>query len=186
MRKFITTICFASIALAGFSQNAFVKDNKVINVSLGIGSTLYGSGYSGLIPPVSASLEYCVKDNLFNDKSSIGVGGYLGFATAKQEWTSGGATYGYRYSNYILGARAALHYQFVDKLDTYAGLMLGYNIGTSSQYGNIPGSFSSSSHSGFAYAGFIGARYYFTDKIAALAEIGYGIAYLNLGVAFKL
>lgn len=183
MRKIITTICIASIALAGFSQNAFVKDSKVINVGIGIGNTLYGSGFSGLIPPISASFEYGVKDNLFNDKSSIGVGGYFGYSGAKMDYS----TWGYRYSSFIIGARGAFHYQFVDKLDTYAGLMLGYNISTVTEYGSVPGfATGASSVGGFTWSTYIGARYYFTNKIAAMAEIGYGIAYLNLGVAFKI
>jgi hypothetical protein len=32
----------------------------------------------------------------------------------------------------------------------------------------------------------VGARYYFTESIAAFAQVGYGIAYLTLGVSFKL
>ena len=37
-----------------------------------------------------------------------------------------------------------------------------------------------------AYSWFVGARYYFTDKLAGMAELGYGITYLNLGVSLKL
>ncbi len=33
---------------------------------------------------------------------------------------------------------------------------------------------------------FLGTRYYFTEKIGAFAELGYGFYNLNLGVTFKL
>ena len=41
------------------------------------------------------------------------------------------------------------------------------------------------SSSGLSIAWFAGARYYFSDNFAVMAEIGYGVAYLNLGIALK-
>ena len=32
---------------------------------------------------------------------------------------------------------------------------------------------------------FAGARYYFSDNIGVMSELGYGIAWLKLGIAFK-
>jgi hypothetical protein len=40
----------------------------------------------------------------------------------------------------------------------------------------------SASH--IAWALFIGARYYFRENMAVMAELGYGPSYLNLGLAF--
>jgi len=48
------------------------------------------------------------------------------------------------------------------------------------------GSLISEVNGGLVYAGFIGARYYFTPKFAAKAELGYGIALINIGVSIKL
>jgi len=45
-------------------------------------------------------------------------------------------------------------------------------------YGPIAGS-------GIAKAFYIGGRYYFTDNLAGMIELGYGIAYLNIGIALK-
>ena len=39
--------------------------------------------------------------------------------------------------------------------------------------------------SGFAFSLHLGTRYYFTDNFAAGIEIGYGVAYANIGVAYK-
>ena len=33
---------------------------------------------------------------------------------------------------------------------------------------------------------YLGARYFFTEQIGAFAELGYTIAFLNLGVTFTL
>jgi hypothetical protein len=177
MKKIVFSLLLAfSFAVASQAQ-VFAKNDKVVNLGVGIGSYLGGVGYSTIIPPISGSFEYGIVDGLINGKASIGVGGYLGFASQKYKYLNDS---GWNYNYFILGARGAFHYQFVDKLDTYAGLMLGYNIATSSgdNVGNV-------SAGGFVYSTFVGARYYFTESIAAFAEIGYGIAVLQLGVAFK-
>ncbi len=88
--------------------------------------------------------------------------------------------YGWNYSSIIVGARAALHYQFIDMLDTYTGLMLGYNVVSSKSFGDFGGVTTSAAGSGIAYSWFLGGRYYFSDNFAGMLELGYGIAYLNL------
>jgi hypothetical protein len=32
---------------------------------------------------------------------------------------------------------------------------------------------------------FVGGRYYFSEFFAAMLELGYGVSYLNIGVALK-
>lgn len=185
----IKSLFFAAFLAFGLlSANAQVveKGDKILNLSVGFGTALYsGSGYNSSVPPVSGSLEVVVKDDLFDGKGAVGVGGYLGYAAYK--WKYSGYDYGWKYSNIIIGPRGYLHYNLMDKLDTYAGIMLGYNIVSSNSYGSYAygGNYSASS-SGVIFSGFVGARYYFNDKVAAMAELGSGIAYLNLGVALKL
>ncbi len=161
----------------------FLKGNKVVNLGLGLGTTLYSGGfYKGTIPPVSASMELGLLDGIIEDKGSIGVGPYLGFASYKWEYQD----WGFKYSNIILGARGCFHYPFIDKLDTYTGLLLGFQIISASEFGTpIPGFNYNASSSGLTGAWFLGGRYYFTDNLAGMLELGYGIAYLNLGVALK-
>jgi hypothetical protein len=134
---------------------------------------------------LSISYERGIIDNLFDDKSSLGVGAYLGYAGNKSELTSGGTVFGWKYNYTIFGVRGALHYQLVDKLDTYAGLMLGYNSVSSSYYGTNDVAGTAATASGLGWSLFLGGRYYFSDNIGAFAELGYGIAYLQLGVTFK-
>ncbi|HKK40813.1 MAG TPA: hypothetical protein VJ963_00295 [Bacteroidales bacterium] len=182
-KNLILIIAFLCIASGAMAQNTFLKGDKVLNLGLGIGSTLYsGSYYTGKTPPISASYEVGVKDELFDSKSSLGIGGYVGYTAAKWEYDN----WGWKYSSFILGVRGILHYQLVDKFDTYTGLMLGYNIVTSKEFGTaVYGYDYSSSSSGIAYSWFLGGRYYFNDKFAGMVELGYGIAYLNLGVSVK-
>lgn len=68
----------------------------------------------------------------------------------------------------------------------YAGVLASYNIldykytdGTGGvygvdSYGSYPG-----------VTPFAGGRYYFTKNFAANAEVGYGVAILQLGVSYK-
>ena len=168
--------------MASGGQNTFREGDKIINIGFGLGSSLYtGSDYTSRTPPISASFELGVKDNLFDEKSSLGVGGYLGYTGAK--WEESG--YGFKYKSFVIGVRGAVHYQLVEKLDTYTGLMLGYNIASASSFGTDWG-LTASAKGGIAYNWFIGGRYSFSDKIAGMVELGYGVAILNLGVAIKL
>ncbi|MCD6660279.1 MAG: porin family protein [Lentimicrobium sp.] len=188
MKKVVITLFAAFMALSLSAQdNLLTKGEKVVNVGIGLGSTLYsGSGYTSTIPPVSASFEIGVKDDVL-DVGSIGVGGYLGYASSKWEYSYFGSTWGYKYTNIILGARGSFHYPLVDKLDTYTGLMIGFNIVSAKETGTVDPLYNySASSSGLIWSWYAGGRYYFTDNFAAMAEIGYGIAWLNLGVALKL
>lgn len=184
MKRILPVLLALVFAISANAQNMFNKGDKVLNLGLGFGSTLYtGSYYTNKIPPVSASFEIGVKDELFDENSSLGVGGYLGYTGAK--WENQG--WGWKYSSFIIGGRGALHYQFIDNFDTYTGLMLGFNVVSSSSYGS-GGMWDqySTAGSGLTYSWFVGGRYYFNETFAGMLELGYGVAYLNVGVAIKL
>jgi len=178
MKKILLLFVMASFALTQLvaQEPIFVKGDKVLNLSLGLGSHYYTSYYKMSVPPVAASLEFGVADGII-DKGSIGVGPYLGYFSSKYA--------GYWKTSYlVLGARGNFHYPLLEKLDTYTGLMLGYNIVSYKDLEGYSGDYSGSS-SGISSAWFIGGRYYFNDNLAAMLELGYGIAYLNIGVALK-
>jgi len=184
MKRFLfLLLAVAMFVMQGYSQDVFVKGDKVLNLSVGLGSGLYnGGGYSNVTPAIAASYEVAVKDELFDANSALGLGGYVGYTGAKYNFGEG---YGWKYTNIIIGARGAVHYQFIDNLDTYGGLMLGYNIVSSKTYGT--GVFAGdATGSAFLLDIFVGGRYYFSDRFAGLVEVGSGIAYLNVGVAIKM
>jgi hypothetical protein len=166
-------------------ESMFKKGDAILNGSIGFGSVLFsGLGYHTSVPPIAASLEYGILDKVI-DKGSIGVGGYIGYSAYK--WEYSGSDWGWRYNNIIIGARGVLHYPFVERLDTYTGLLVGFNLRTSSEYGpSNPAYGYAPSGSGPAWSWFIGGRYYFNRQFAALAEIGYGIAWFNIGIAYRL
>jgi hypothetical protein len=163
-------------------ESTFSKGDKVLNLGIGFGGRWSGSYMKTSIPPLSASFEVGVKDGVL-EKGSIGVGGYLAYASHKWEYSG----YGWKITDFIIGARGTFHYPLVEKLDTYTGLLVGYDISTEKEIGTTPygGGLYNSSYGGLTYAWFVGARYYFSDSFAALGELGVGITYLNLGIALK-
>ena len=185
MRKFLLTLLVSGmLVFSAQAQNTFGKGDMVLNLGLGLGSTLYsGSHYTNRTPPISASFEVGVKDQLFDEKSSLGIGGYLGYTGAKWDYQG----WGWNYTSIIIGPRGILHYQLLDKLDSYTGLLLAYNVVSSKTFGSS-GMWNnySASASGLTFSWFLGGRYYFNNNIAGLLELGYGVSYLNLGVAFRL
>jgi hypothetical protein len=178
---FVSAIILVSAQLLA-QEPSFKAGDKVVNIGIGLGSSWYsGTYYSMTFPPINASLEVGVKDGVL-EKGSIGVGGLIGYSGYKYEYSS----YKWTYSNFVLAGRGYFHYPLVNKLDTYTGLGLGYNIASEkwSGTGTDPGS--TDSWGGFVWSWFIGGRYYVKENFALMAELGYGSYYLNLGVAFKL
>ncbi|TFH24431.1 MAG: hypothetical protein E4H10_10655 [Bacteroidia bacterium] len=163
-------------------ESMFNKGDNVINLGIGIGNTLYtGSYYTKGVPPVSFSFEHGIVDGVL-DKGVIGILGYVGYSSYKYDYLG----WGYKYSNIIIGAGGLFHYPLVKKLDTYAGILLGYNIATAKEFGTSIGWDYNATSGGIIFSGFVGARYYFTESIAAFAQLGYGIAYLTFGVSIRL
>lgn len=179
MKHFLLLVAvLAIISTAASAQETFSKGDNLITGQIGIGSGL----------AVSATYENCVKSGLFaTEKGAIGVGGYVGYSHYSDSYSGYGVHSDWNYNNIILGVRGNLHYEFIDRLDSYAGLMLGYEIVNSNhdvdtEYGDFSGDVDAS---GFAFSIHIGTRYYFTDRFAAGIEVGYGVAYANVGVAYK-
>jgi hypothetical protein len=182
MKKLLISFAAVYFAITQLvaQEPAFIKGNKVVNLGLGIGSNLYRETYNTIVPPVSASLEVGVANHIL-EKGEIGVGGYLAASKYKYEFSNKG----WKTSELIIGARGNFHYPLIIKLDTYTGLMLGYRILSTEYFGGFGNENYTGSSNGLIWAWFLGARYYFSERLAAMLELGYGVAYLNLGVALK-
>ena len=167
-----------AVAFAGFvslgeahAQKTFGKGAQTASIMIGLpsGSSTFSSI---LIPPITGVYEYGLVGNLFSSgNGSIGVGAQGEFALYR-------ASADRYYSYAFVGARGALHYEFVPKLDTYAGLALGWAFAGSS----VPGGGSAAA---FRSQIFVGGRYYVTPTLGLGGELGYGLTLLNLGVTFR-
>ena len=174
------SMCWIVTVQVSAQESTFKKNDNVVSLGIGFGGILYtdyiymGRDYTRT-PVFALSYERCVVDNLFDEHSAIGIGGLIGYTSAKY--------WGWKTTDYIIGVRGALHYAFVDKLDTYAGSMIGYNVHTWKWNSSILEDTHISDSSGLTYSLFAGARYYFTDSFAAFAEASYGYSFFNAGLS---
>ncbi|MDR1005561.1 MAG: hypothetical protein LBL74_01680 [Bacteroidales bacterium] len=141
-------------ALAALFMTSAVQAQDTFSKGSFIGTL--GVGITNYTIPVSGALDWSVT-SLWNEKSNLGVGVVAGVGLGDPFYV-------------LVGGRVSLHYQFVDKLDTYFGLTLGYLV---------------TGETGFGWAACLGARYYFWDNIGLFAEIGGGWSILTVGASFK-
>lgn len=172
MKKYsLLIVLLFCLAGSNLSFAQFAKGQKDLNIGIGLGSN-YGL-------PIGASLDFGITDN-------ISLGAYLGYASKTEELGFGFVSYKWNYTAILMGARAAYHLKLVDNLDTYGGVLLGYNYGSVSLQGDRNGFFGAEpEYGGLAWAGFIGGRYRFSERMGAFAELGYGIAILQAGLNVK-
>lgn len=173
------------LAFLVFSTRAqeFQKGTNVISAGIGLGSSILSYSGASQSPALSLQYERGVWD--IGGPGVISLGAYAGY----KGYSFSGADYSEKWHYTVLGVRSAYHYNGlnVDKLDLYGGAMLSYNLlsfsYTASNGYNISGAGSYGSNVGLSL--YVGARYFFTDQLAVLAELGYGVAYLNVGIAAK-
>ena len=163
----LCTSLFAQESKSSNSSEAlFYKGAKVAQIGIGLGSSL------GL--PLNASFEYGITDK-------IGIGPYIGYAGKSYDLLGSK----YKVTSIIIAAKGNYHFYQKEKIDIYGGATLGFNMAKAKWVGTstLP---ISASYGGFTYGFHVGGRYYFNPKIAGFAELGYGLGYLNIGLAFKL
>lgn len=166
-----SVLCAASVANA----QSFNVGDKNASATIGL-----GGGYG---TPIGLSYEQGISE--LSDGFILGAGGYFGYSGYNESWAYGKMVY----SNIFLAAEGNVHYTKIsDKLDLYAGLRLGYNVGSCDvkfddpQYEKYaPGA----SAGGFIYTTHVGANYYVTDVLAINLEAGYGLASLSAGVTYR-
>ena len=149
----------------------------------GIGSYVYATNADASFPPLTAAFDMGYNEN-------ISIGGLVSYTSAKYDFSGYGYGYTWTWSYFILAARGAYHYDLLHNanVDTYGGIMLGYNVASFSEThtGTGFGLGGGSANGGVLFGGYAGAKYFFTPKLAAQVEVGFGLALLNIGVAYKL
>ncbi len=181
MRKFFAVVVlgFVLSSAAAFAQKSFLPGGNsnfngrdfYVGAHFGLGGGVYG----GLGPVVN--VEYGILSNL-GLTGSVGFFGYSYNYLTNVTWT-------YTQIPIIIGANYHFDLLKVNKLDTWVGVGAGYVV--SSWTSSDPAYTGFSTGSYFTWDGRLGARYYFSDKLAAKLELGYwALGYLRLGVDFKL
>ena len=176
------------------NAQVFEQGSNQLNLGYGVGlgygrllnaySANQGYKFSGF-GPAFLSYERGITDN-------IGVGASISYSSYGAKWIDNVIyDYSYRWSTLSIMARGAYHFSVSnDKFDPYAGVGLGFMKFGYKWTSNDP-TFNESNQNvslgtPFGYQIFAGARYMFSDKIGAYAEIGYGLSVANFGLTFNL
>jgi hypothetical protein len=184
---FVSTalLLFCMLSIVTVKAQTYQAGNNVISAGLGLGSSI-GNGYTYGSQSPGFSLQY--ERGIWEaGPGVISLGGYLGFKGYSASGSQGGYTYDDKWNYTIIGARGAYHFTGVpvENLDLYAGLMLSYDNLSFSTSTNIPGGLPGSYSSAFELTPFVGAKYYFAGNLGGFAELGYGVAFLNIGLSYK-
>jgi hypothetical protein len=186
-RILVLSVLAILIASVSYGQMAYKKGDQAASAMFGLGFSHSLSGTATTVPPLSAAFDYGYNEN-------ISIGGIIGYESEKYESSSFGYGYKFTYSYLIIAARGAYHVDLLHNanIDTYGGVLLGYDVASSSaEYtGNWAGLLgiqpSAESVGGAVFGVFAGGRYYFNRNLAVQLEVGYGLSYLNIGIAYKL
>ncbi|MEL6866195.1 MAG: hypothetical protein AAFP19_17330 [Bacteroidota bacterium] len=163
------------------SKTTFNNQTMVAQVGIGLGG--YANTYSSQTPIISAAFEKAYKEKI--GPGYLGIGGQIGYKSATYDYGSVGFRYNWKYRYTMLAARALYHPDFIsiDNFDVYGGLTLGMYFLRFSSNDDLFVNYNSNH---VLLGAVVGAKYYFTEQLAAYAELGYGLGYLNVGIAYKL
>jgi hypothetical protein len=189
MRKTLLTFTLLVLFSGSMFSQPFGKDSQAINLGIGFGNTiLTGSYYSFTIPVIAAAYEYGLVEIGMGPHVTgvISAGGFLGYANNKYKYPNWTGDVSLVYNTFQVSARGNYHFIFHDKIDTYAGIQLGYAIINSKWKGDSSIPPYSAVGSKFAGGGYVGGRYYWNDSWAVYAELGWMLYIFSFGVTYRL
>lgn len=178
MKKLVLIIAaIVCISVGSNAQGMFEKGTQLFKLGIGVN----GNG-----TPFEVSYERGVKEDFLGVQGLVlGLGGNIGYYGYKEDFAGYGMNYSWKYTDFIVAGRALAHYPLINKLDTYGGVILGYNVASVKYDGPNSSSIPTPSAGGFVFGGVVGTRYEFSQTWGAYVEAGFGISNLNLGVAYK-
>jgi hypothetical protein len=168
---------------------AFPKGALAFNLGIGLGDLFWGGGYGSAlgVSPVF-DVDYALTDKL--GIGNIAIGGTVAYTSTSFNNTYLGTAH-YKFSAILVGLRGSYHFMFLsgdlaNKLDPYAGILLGYII-TNNPNGLFDNNYSLvGKASAFQPGIFAGAHYYFVRHFGAFAELGYnGFSIFTIGITVK-
>jgi len=137
-----------------------------------------GLGATVKFPPVVASAEYCLPTGV-----PISLGALFGFY--QFEWKSALERWVETWTLATFGARANWHWNInASWLDLYTGAFVGYTYFKWSSDSNPYPGYVQPYYGGIDFGGQVGAHFYFSSHIGAVAEFGYPFA-AKAGLALK-
>jgi len=181
LTPYILLLAFLNRPAVNTYSQTFDLEDKVLSAGIGFGYT-YGfvSGASSW-PAIHLSFEKGFRE--LSDIGIVSLGGILGFQHASVS--------DLKWNDFIIGGRGTLHLTTldIDNVDVYGGASLGLRIYSTPKWvaiGLLDWEWKSDTSVGAFLGFFAGGRYYFTETIAAFAELGWDVAWFKLGISAKL
>ncbi len=175
LKKFIGTMAVVLLIAAPAQQAAAQLPKGYTDV--GVVAGLGGIGESSVA--LGGRFEHVFKElpDLGGGTLGIGVG------VTRYSWS----TQSFSVSYLPIGVTANYHFKLDNtKFDAFVGAGLGYQLITCDDRTGVTQGFGCNYNSGILFVGRAGGRYFFTEKMAAYADVGAGGAALNIGLMFKL
>lgn len=142
-----------------------------------LGPTIGLGGLGGANLSIGGRFEHAIKPLPDFGNGTLGIGVNLDYYS----YTYKGPGYDWSYRYIPVSVTANYHFAMspeYQKFDPFFGLGLGYSVASVSGGGTAT--------SDLYFVGTLGGRYFFNPRTALQAEIGTGVATLNLGVMFRM
>jgi hypothetical protein len=170
---FLLTALLITFSTQSYSQYKVGRNTASLNVGFG-GGGLTGTGAI----PISA--EY----NFLNFEKNIHAGVFVAYSSTSEDFFYGK----WKYTYIIIAAQGNWHFTPGEKFDPFAGVSLGYNIGTSSvtyNSGYLSNYSASASVGGIFFSAQAGFNYWFSGNFAAQVRVAY-FPYASVGLTLGL
>ncbi len=182
---------FFLLSFTGAKGQAFYLGTHVASLGAGfMGSWPFATTSNS--PAVGLHYEHGIYE--MSSGSAMGVGFYVGEKSLVWHKELGDALWEESKWKYTFaGITGSYHYNAQSRLDPYLNVMLGmkmlkYTFIYSDPNHAPPGGPPSADYpkTSFAYQLSVGARYFFSNNIAAFLDAGYGFSYITGGVTVKV
>jgi hypothetical protein len=160
------------------------------NLGIGVGDLYWGGAYGsvlGVTPTLDVDIAITKKLGIGN----IGIGGTVAYTSTSYNYDNGYGNTSYKYNAILIGLRGTYHFmlntdKLKEKLDPYAGVLLGYIITNNPSFQVGTGYYGGTKASAFQPGIFAGAHYYFVQHFGVFAELGYnGFSIFTFGITLK-
>ena len=165
---FLLVALLVTCSNQSFSQYQVGKNTGSLSVGFG-GGGLTGTGAI----PISAEF------NFLNFEKNIQAGVFASYSSTSEDFYYGK----WKYTYIIIAAQGNWHFMPGEKLDPFAGISLGYDIGSVSSTYNSGYSYYNYSPTigGIFFSAQAGLNYWFSEKWAVQVRVGY-FPYASIGV----
>ena len=183
----IAAVFIGSLLFGSVQAQHFAPGETHVSGGVGfLGTISYGSSLTRL-PGAFISVDHGTV--IEAGPGTVGIGGFLGLDGASNNVAYFGGSLKSSWTSVLAGARATWHFNDLgdSRFDVYGAVGAGIRYTSASVTSTSIIVNNSTSSDVYPYLTFnAGGKYFFTPEWALLAELGYDIAWLKVGVAYQL